>query len=37
MDVVKTRIAQMNGSVEVDSGLGKGSKITIKLPLTLSC
>jgi two-component system chemotaxis sensor kinase CheA len=36
MDVVKTRIAQMNGSVEVDSALGKGSKITIKLPLTLA-
>jgi len=36
MDVVKTRIAQMNGSVEIDSELGKGSKITIKLPLTLA-
>ncbi|MGD2116916.1 MAG: chemotaxis protein CheA [Chromatiales bacterium] len=36
MDVVKTRIAQMNGSVEVDSELGKGSKIIVKLPLTLA-
>lgn len=36
MDVVKTRIAQMNGSVEVDSELGSGSLITIKLPLTLA-
>lgn len=36
MDVVKTRIAQMNGSVEVDSELGQGSLITIKLPLTLA-
>ncbi|MCG8426847.1 MAG: chemotaxis protein CheA, partial [Chromatiales bacterium] len=36
MDVVKTRIAQMNGSVEIDSELGKGSLITIKLPLTLA-
>jgi two-component system chemotaxis sensor kinase CheA len=36
MDVVKTRIAQMNGSVEIDSTKGKGSKITIKLPLTLA-
>ena len=36
MDVVKTRIAQMNGSVEIDSAMGKGSKITIKLPLTLA-
>ncbi len=36
MDVVKTRIAQLNGSVEVDSELGQGSLITIKLPLTLA-
>ncbi len=36
MDVVKTRIAQMNGSVEVDSSWGKGSKIIVKLPLTLA-
>ena len=36
MDVVKTRIAQMNGSVEVDSELGHGSVITVKLPLTLA-
>ena len=36
MDVVKTRIAQMNGSVEVDSELGRGSVITVKLPLTLA-
>ncbi|MDJ0808371.1 MAG: chemotaxis protein CheA [Gammaproteobacteria bacterium] len=36
MDVVKTRIAQMNGSVEIDSELGRGSLITIKLPLTLA-
>ena len=36
MDVVKTRIAQMNGSVEIDSELGKGSQIRIKLPLTLA-
>jgi len=36
MDVVKTRISQLNGSVEVDSTLGKGSRLTIKLPLTLA-
>jgi two-component system chemotaxis sensor kinase CheA len=36
MDVVKTRIAQMNGSVEIDSELGTGSIIIIKLPLTLA-
>jgi two-component system chemotaxis sensor kinase CheA len=36
MDVVKTRIAQMNGMVDIDSVKGRGSKITIKLPLTLA-
>lgn len=36
MDVVKTRISQLNGVVEIDSVLGKGSKIIIKLPLTLA-
>ncbi len=36
MDVVKTRIAQMNGSVEIDSVHGRGSKIIVKLPLTLA-
>lgn len=36
MDVVKTRIAQLNGSIEINSEPGKGSKIVIKLPLTLA-
>ncbi len=36
MDVVKTRIAQMNGTVQIQSEHGKGSKIVIKLPLTLA-
>lgn len=36
MDVVKTRIAQLNGMVEIDSHLNKGSKLSIKLPLTLA-
>ncbi|PWI35089.1 chemotaxis protein CheA [Vibrio albus] len=36
MDVVKTAINTLNGSVDVDSELGKGSKITIKVPLTLA-
>jgi two-component system chemotaxis sensor kinase CheA len=36
MDVVKTRISQMNGVVEVDSLEGKGSTIIIKVPLTLA-
>lgn len=36
MDVVKTRIAQLNGAIEIDSTLGRGSRIIIKLPLTLA-
>lgn len=36
MDVVKTRISQMNGSVEVESIEGVGTEIIIKLPLTLA-
>jgi len=36
MDVVKTRITQMNGVVEIDSAEGKGSNIIIKVPLTLA-
>ncbi len=36
MDVVKTRIAQLNGTVEIHSALGKGSRLSIKLPLTLA-
>ena len=36
MDVVKTKIAQINGSVEIDSEKGRGSVINIKLPLTLA-
>jgi len=36
MDVVKTKIAQLNGSVNVESTLGEGSLIVIKVPLTLA-
>ena len=36
MDVVKTRINQLNGSLDIDSELGKGSTLTIKVPLTLA-
>ena len=36
MDVVKTKITQLNGSVFVHSELGKGSRIEIKVPLTLA-
>lgn len=36
MDVVKTKISQLNGSVNVYSTLGKGSQVVIKVPLTLA-
>lgn len=36
LDVVKTRIAQFNGSVEVDSQLGVGTTMKIRVPLTLA-
>ena len=36
MDVVKTRISQLNGVVEIDSTPGKGSRLIIKVPLTLA-
>lgn len=36
MDVVKRNILALNGSVEISSKAGEGSKITIRLPLTLA-
>jgi len=36
MDVVKTKISQLNGTVNVFSTKGQGSKIVIKVPLTLA-
>ncbi len=36
MDVVKTKISQLNGSIIIDSVLGKGTTINIKVPLTLA-
>ncbi len=36
MDVVKTRITQLNGHLDIDSELGKGTKLSIKVPLTLA-
>lgn len=36
LDVVKTKIEMLSGTVEVSSELGKGSKFTIRLPLTLA-
>lgn len=36
MEIVKKNITRLNGVFEVDSALGKGTKFTIKLPLTLA-
>lgn len=36
MDVVKTAISTLNGSIDIDSEMGKGTKISIKVPLTLA-
>jgi two-component system chemotaxis sensor kinase CheA len=36
MDVVKTNIQKLNGSIEIKSVLGKGSTFIISLPLTLA-
>jgi two-component system chemotaxis sensor kinase CheA len=36
MDVVKTKISQLNGTVNVFSVKGQGSKVVIKVPLTLA-
>ena len=36
MDVVKTKITQLNGSVNIQSELGVGTALEIKVPLTLA-
>ncbi|MCF6282287.1 MAG: Hpt domain-containing protein [Candidatus Polarisedimenticolaceae bacterium] len=36
MDVVKKNIEKLNGSLEIDSKLGIGSQIRLKIPLTLA-
>ena len=36
MDVVKTNIEQINGTIELDSQEGQGSAILLKIPLTLA-
>lgn len=36
MDVVKTNIEKLGGSVDIDSRLGKGTTVKITLPLTLA-
>ncbi len=36
MDIVRSRIERLSGSIELESQLGKGTLITIRLPLTLA-
>lgn len=36
MDVVKTGITKLNGTISIDSQLGKGTRLEIKVPLTLA-
>ncbi|MCL6414481.1 chemotaxis protein CheA [Aestuariirhabdus sp. Z084] len=36
MDVVKTKISQLNGIIDIQSEAGKGTTIQIKVPLTLA-
>jgi len=36
MDIVRTRIAGLSGSIEVESTLGAGTTFTMRLPLTLA-
>ncbi|RJG49041.1 chemotaxis protein CheA [Motilimonas pumila] len=36
MDVVKTSITQLNGAIHIDSKLGEGTRLEIKVPLTLA-
>ena len=36
MDVVKTKITQLNGTVDIDSEMGVGTVLEIKVPLTLA-
>ncbi len=36
MDVVKTSILQLHGTIEIDSEIDKGTTIKLKLPLTLA-
>ena len=36
MDVVRTNLSEIRGTINIDSSIGKGTTFTIRLPLTLS-
>ena len=36
LDVVKTNIERLNGAIDLEAAVGKGTKFTLKLPLTLA-
>jgi two-component system chemotaxis sensor kinase CheA len=36
MDVVRTNLRRLNGSVEIESSIGEGTNITLKVPLTMA-
>ncbi len=36
MDVVKTNIEKLHGIIDIDSELGKGTTLKLKIPLTLA-
>jgi two-component system chemotaxis sensor kinase CheA len=36
MDVVKTNIQQLNGLIEIDSTAGQGTRVDVRIPLTLA-
>ena len=36
MDIVKTRIAELNGAIDIEHAAGRGTTFTVLLPLTLA-
>jgi two-component system chemotaxis sensor kinase CheA len=36
MDIVRSKISELKGTVDIDSTIGKGTSFTIRLPLTLA-
>lgn len=36
MDIVRSKIEELNGSIDIESELGRGTTLTVKLPLTLA-